>query len=85
MGSILTATLFHAAYIEHVRTESDLAIPTAAYANAYADMRSPQPGLQTNPFAGITGIKLSLPGFALKEVSCFVNFHDVLIGCWHIL
>jgi hypothetical protein len=37
-------------------------------------MRSPQPNYQSNPFANaaqsdITGIKLSLPGFALKQVS----------------
>uniref|UniRef100_A0A6U5AUR0 Uncharacterized protein n=3 Tax=Hemiselmis andersenii TaxID=464988 RepID=A0A6U5AUR0_HEMAN len=58
-----------------VRTTSDLAIPTSAYANAYADMRSPDPAAMPNPFANtdasaITGLKLSkLPSFALQQVA----------------
>lgn len=52
------------------RTTSFLAIPTAAYANAYADMRSPPAAALPNPFAsGIAGMKnLPFPSFALQQV-----------------
>jgi len=59
-------------------TTSFLAIPTAAYTNAYADMRSPPAASMPNPFssggAGVSGMpKLSFPGFALKQE--FVSAH----------
>jgi len=47
-------------------TVSDLAIPTQAYENAYADMRLPAASL---PDSSSPPIKLALPSFALQETA----------------
>eukprot|EP00288_Rhodomonas_lens_P017813 CAMPEP_0177713666 /NCGR_PEP_ID=MMETSP0484_2-20121128/13061_1 /TAXON_ID=354590 /ORGANISM="Rhodomonas lens, Strain RHODO" /LENGTH=183 /DNA_ID=CAMNT_0019225571 /DNA_START=122 /DNA_END=669 /DNA_ORIENTATION=- len=47
---------------------SELAIPTQAYANAFADMRPSQPTFSFGPNDG-SPMKLAIPSFALKQTS----------------